>query len=100
MLPRRLGAAVPSAPDAQRPVQATGKGSAWVRLLQKAFTAATHKKGLEQARGIVATYRDQFPEAMKCLATDLEEVLTALRLSPFADSGCQQVGQKTNGEDS
>ncbi len=50
------------------------------RLLQKAFTAATHKKGLEQAQGFIATYRDQFPEAVKCLATDLEEVLTALRL--------------------
>ena len=24
-------------------------------------------------------YREQFPEAMKCLATDLEEVMTALR---------------------
>ncbi len=60
-------------------VQATGKGSAWVEeLLQKAFTAATHKKGLEQAQGIVATYREQFPEAIKCLATDLEEVLTTL----------------------
>jgi putative transposase len=49
------------------------------RLLQKAFTAATHKKGLEEAQGIVAAYRDHFPEAMKCLATDLEEVLTTLR---------------------
>jgi transposase-like protein len=47
--------------------------------MQKAFTAQSHKKGLEQAQGIVATYREQFPEAMKCLATDLEEVLTALR---------------------
>ena len=49
------------------------------RLIQKAFTAATYKKGLEQAQGIVAMCREQFPEAMKCLATDLEEVLTALR---------------------
>ena len=49
------------------------------KLIQKAFSAATYKKGLEQAQGIVATYREQFPEAMKCLATDLEECLTALR---------------------
>ncbi len=27
----------------------------------------------------MTSYREQFPEAMKCLATDLEEVLTALR---------------------
>ena len=47
-------------------------------LLQKVFTAATYKQGLEQAQGIVATYREQFPEATKCLATDLERVLTAL----------------------
>jgi putative transposase len=49
------------------------------KLIQKAFTAATYKKGLEQAQGIVAAYREQFPEAVKCLATDPEEVLTALR---------------------
>jgi transposase-like protein len=49
------------------------------KLIQKAFTAASYKKGLEQAQGIVATYREQFPEAMKCLANDVEEVLTALR---------------------
>ena len=49
------------------------------KLIQKAFSAASYKKGLEQAQGIVAMYREQFPEAMKCLATDLEEVMTALR---------------------
>ena len=49
------------------------------KLLQKAFTAATYERGLEQAQGMVAAYREQFLEAMKCLATDLEEVLTALR---------------------
>jgi putative transposase len=49
------------------------------RLIQKAFTAASYKKGHEQAQGIVVSYRDQFPEAIKCLATDLEEVLTALQ---------------------
>jgi transposase-like protein len=49
------------------------------RLIQKAFTAASYKKGLAQAQGIVAMYREQFSEAMKCLAMDLEEVLTALR---------------------
>ena len=49
------------------------------RLIQKAFTAASYKKGFEQAQGVVAMYREEFPEAMKCLATDLDEVLTALR---------------------
>jgi transposase-like protein len=58
------------------------------KLIQKAFTAATYKKGIEQAQGIVATYREQFPEGMKCLATDLEEVLTALR---FPESHHQRI---------
>jgi putative transposase len=49
------------------------------KLLQKAFTAQSHKTGLEQARAVVAMYEQEYPEAMKCLATDLEEVLTALR---------------------
>lgn len=48
------------------------------KLLQKAFTAQSFKAGLEQAQGIVAAYREDYPEAMKCLATDLEECLTAL----------------------
>jgi transposase-like protein len=48
------------------------------KLIQRAFTAASCKKGFEQVQGIVATFREQFPEAMKCLASDLEEVLTAL----------------------
>jgi transposase-like protein len=34
---------------------------------------------LEQAQGIVAAYQEEYPEAMKCLATNLEECLTALR---------------------
>jgi transposase-like protein len=49
------------------------------RLIQKAFSAQSHKSGLEQAQAVVGTYREQFPEAMKCLATGLEECLTALR---------------------
>jgi putative transposase len=49
------------------------------RLIQKAFTAASYREGLEQAQGIVAMYEQEYPEAMKCLATNLEEVLTALR---------------------
>jgi transposase-like protein len=49
------------------------------KLLQKAFTAKSYKAGLEQARGIVAAYQEDYPEAMKCLASDLEECLTALR---------------------
>ena len=49
------------------------------KLLQKAFTAQSFKAGLEQAQGIVAAYQEDYPEAMKCLATDLEECLTALR---------------------
>lgn len=48
------------------------------KLLQKAFTAQRFQAGLEQAQGIVAAYREDYPEAMKCLATDLEECLTAL----------------------
>jgi putative transposase len=49
------------------------------KLLQKAFTAQSFRAGLEQAQGIVAAYQEDYPEAMKCLATDLEECLTALR---------------------
>ena len=49
------------------------------KLLQKAFTAQNHKAGLERAQTIVAMYEQEYPEAMKCLATDLEEVLTTLR---------------------
>jgi len=49
------------------------------KLLQKALTAQSHKTGLERAQAIVAMYEKDYPEAMKCLATDLEEVLTALR---------------------
>jgi transposase-like protein len=49
------------------------------KLIQKACTAQSHKSGLEQAQAVVAMYREQFPEAMKCLATGLEECLTALR---------------------
>jgi putative transposase len=50
------------------------------KLIQKAFTARTLAEGLEQARGIVAMYQHDYPEAMKCLAADLEECLTVLRL--------------------
>jgi RNA polymerase sigma factor (TIGR02999 family) len=49
------------------------------KLIRKAFTAQSHKAGLEQAQAVVAMYEQEYPEAMKCLATDLEEVLTALR---------------------
>jgi putative transposase len=49
------------------------------KLIHKAFTAQSHKVGLEQAKAVVAMYQEQFPEAMKCLATGLEECLTALR---------------------
>jgi len=49
------------------------------KLLHKAFAAQSHKLGVEQAQGIVAMYEKDYPEAMKCLATDLEECLTALR---------------------
>ncbi len=51
------------------------------KLIQKGFTAQSHKAGLEQAKAVVAMYEKEYPEAMKCLATDLEEVLTALRFS-------------------
>jgi transposase-like protein len=50
------------------------------KLIQKAFTAKSYQEGVEQARGIIAMYQEQFPEAMKCLGADLEECLTALKL--------------------
>ena len=50
------------------------------KLIQKAFTARTHPEGLQQAQAIVEMYQKDFPEAMKCLAADLEECLTALKL--------------------
>jgi putative transposase len=50
------------------------------RLIQKAFTAATYAEGLAQARAIIGQYQEAFPSAMKCLAQDLEECLTALKL--------------------
>lgn len=37
------------------------------KLLQKAFTAQSHKSGLEQAQAVVAMYEQEYPEAMKCL---------------------------------
>ena len=49
------------------------------KLLRKAFPAQSFQAGLEQAQEIVAAYQEDYPEAMKCLATDLEECLTALR---------------------
>jgi len=49
------------------------------KLIQKAFTAQSYKAGVEQAQAVVAMYQEQFPEAMKCLVTSLEECLTALR---------------------
>lgn len=48
------------------------------KLIQKAFTAQSYKKGLEQAQGMVAMYETDYPEAIKCLRSDLEECLTAL----------------------
>lgn len=53
------------------------------KLIYKAFCARTHKKGLEEARAIIAQYRDAFPAAMKCLEQDLEECLTVLKF-PYA----------------
>ena len=50
------------------------------KLIHKAFTAQSHKAGLEQAKAVVAMYEQEYPEAMKCLRTDLDECLTALRL--------------------
>jgi len=49
------------------------------KLLHKAFTAQGYTAGLEQAKAVVAMYEQEYPEAMKCLRTDLEECLTALR---------------------
>ncbi|MDI6774373.1 MAG: transposase [Verrucomicrobiota bacterium] len=50
------------------------------RLIYKAFTAETCDKGLQELRAIVAEYQERFPAAMKCLAQDIEECLTALKL--------------------
>ena len=49
------------------------------KLIQKVFTAQSHKAGLERAQAVVVMYEQEYPEAMKCLATNLGEVLTALR---------------------
>ena len=49
------------------------------KLIYKAFCADTHKKGMEQARAIIAQHRDAFPAAMKCLEQDLDECLTVLK---------------------
>ena len=48
------------------------------KLIQKAFTAQSHKVGLQRAQAVVAMYEQEYPETMKCLATDLEKVLTTL----------------------
>ena len=52
------------------------------KLIQKAFTAKTYKEGLAQAQAIIQEHQEAFPAAMKCLAQDLEETLTALKF-PF-----------------
>ncbi|MCX7825657.1 MAG: transposase, partial [Verrucomicrobiae bacterium] len=49
------------------------------KLMAQAFRAARYEAGLRQAQAIIARYQADYPEAMKCLRTDLEEVLTALR---------------------
>ena len=43
--------------------------------------AQNYKASVEQAQEVVAMYQEESPEAMKCLATDLEECLTALRFA-------------------
>lgn len=52
------------------------------KLILRAFTAGRFEDGLEQARAIIAEYRDAFSAAMKCLEQDIEECLTALKF-PF-----------------
>ena len=47
--------------------------------MNRQLPSQTHKAGLERAQAVVAMHEKEYPEAMKCLATDLEEVLTALR---------------------
>src|SRR5512136_858090 len=49
------------------------------KLIHKAFIAQSYKAGLAEARAVVAMYEQDYPEAMTCLGTDLEECLTALR---------------------
>ena len=53
------------------------------KLIQRAFTAARYEEGMAQAQSIIDQYKDSYPAAMKCLAQDLEECLTALKF-PFA----------------
>lgn len=50
------------------------------KLICRAFTAATYAEGMSQARAIIDQYQEAFPAAMKCLAQDLGECLTALKL--------------------
>jgi putative transposase len=49
------------------------------KLILRAFRAASYEAGLQQAQALIARHQADYPEAMKCLRTDLEEVLTALR---------------------
>lgn len=53
------------------------------KLILKAFTAASFPKGLALGQALIAQHKEAFPEAMRCLARDLEECLTVLRF-PFA----------------
>jgi len=53
------------------------------RLIHRAFTAARYEEGLAQAQSIIDQYKDAYPAAMKCLARDIQECLTALKF-PFA----------------
>ena len=52
------------------------------KLIYKAFTARSYKKGMAQARTIITDYKESFPAAIKCLEQDLEETLAALKF-PF-----------------
>lgn len=53
------------------------------KLLLKAFTATSFSKGLALGQALIAQHQEAFPEAMRCLARDLEECLTVLKF-PFA----------------
>ena len=75
-----MGATVSGPPDAEHSVKLPEKARPGLKkLIQKAFTAQSHKVGLQRAQAVVAMYEQEYPEAMKCLATDLEEVLSTLR---------------------
>src|SRR5260370_279120 len=63
--------------DGKRPAKAGGAQFEAAELWDWSIPEPQVGSGASQA--VVSMYEQEYPEAMKCLATDLEEVLTALR---------------------